>query len=289
MKPASIDGREYSPIHHYVHDPTNSIFKQPANAKASSITVRCCESSCPLLAAGQCMMIGTLSTKCPYGKYDRSVGPTKRARSFYSWIRDKKALYDSVGTLKSPPEKMAFVGDYVYLPYRFMDMCEDAPFLRHAGILMAGDPLIHINNWSVDTVETLLDFAPKSMLGHQIHTYQKESVPKFLMHLREVDPEMWRLVANKRPHLDISISHVGRTALLKTLKSPIVIPAHDKRYPVSWGWDGERLTTSSIDAYNKTWGKIKPKSLVMSMTPEDDASIVVQDNDWVTDQTVFID
>ena len=126
-----------------------------------------------------------------------------------------------------------------------------------------------------------------AMIGDPITSYQKEVVPKFLLHLREVDPKMWKLLIKERPDLDTEPDHVGRKALLKTLNYPISWKTQGNKYPVEWNWDGEKLTTNSHHAVNNTWCQLTPKELSLTVWPKDNQDIVVQDNSWVNNNTVF--
>lgn len=280
---------DYKPVHSNIFDPTNTFFKQKANERATSRTLLCCQHDCPLLAQRKCIAVGPFSTRCPYGKWELATGPTKRARSLYSWIEEQRKKHPDVGMLGVATRKMAFIGEYVYLPYSHMDTCKDVPFLAHSAFFVSGTPLVPKEWWHIGTVEKLIDFRPQSMMGPEITRYQKEVVPEFLQHLREEDPKMWAELVERRPELDKDPDYVGRHALLKTLKPGITWTVNKRNYPVKWDWDGETATTSSLHSYNKTWGDLKPGEIELSMKPADDASVEVLDNDWVTKETVFVD
>jgi hypothetical protein len=100
---------------------------------------------------------------------------------------------------------------------------------------------------------------------------------------------MWRLLAAARPDLDTVPDYVGRKVLLRTLKPPIAWTTGHEKYPVVWCWDGLRVSTRSEDAYSQTWGRIKLPAFDLTGVPADDTVIVVQDNAWVTAETVFVD
>jgi hypothetical protein len=73
------------------------------------------------------------------------------------------------------------------------------------------------------------------------------------------------------------------------LNYPIEWVESSENYPVSWKWDGAKLTTDSMNAYDKPWGKIKLESVQIVGTPIEKAVVVVQSNDWVNDNTEFVD
>ena len=170
-----------------------------------------------------------------------------------------------------------------------MDMCREVPFLRHSSLFVSGIDFILREAWTIDTVLTLIQFRPQALMGGEIHSYQQESVPKFIEHIRETDPAMWSELIAAMPQLNKAANHVGRKALLKTLAFPIDIPPKDSRYPVAWHWDGKVLSTKSVNAYSDTWGGQKPESISLQLTPRDDATVVVANNSWVTQGTVFVD
>lgn len=283
---SAIDQQERV-VSHRVFNPCHSIFKISKNERAHSQTVYCKAETCEVRDRGECLCRASLGGRCPYGRVSVSTGPTQRARSFTKWIKEAESQNPNVGFLKSPSEVMAAVGNYVFLPYAHMTMCEKVPFVSHSGFLLSGTPLLPKERWTVENVEALIDFRPVAMMGGVISSYQKESVPLFLLHLREFDSEMWQKLIERRPQLDVAPDHVGRKALLKTLVSPLEFSTKHEKYPVKWIWDGAQLTTTSPHAYDKTWGRLKAESVSVSVIPSDDAEVIVQDNSWVTSETVF--
>ncbi len=227
--------------------------------------------------------------RCPYGRISEDVGPTRRARKFSTWIHKHKDKHPGVPTLGYPAHKMALVGDFVYLPYVYMNMNEAAPFEGHSGLFCKGTCLIPKDNWTVDLVCCLLDFHPRDLMGRVITSYQEKEVPLFLMHLREVDCEMWQQLIVRCPELDVVPDHTGRKAILKTLAHPIEWNTGHEGYPVCWRWDGKQLMTTSPSAYSSIWGKVTLSELTLTGVPADDAVVKVRSNDWVTGDTIFID
>lgn len=285
------DTTEKTIVSAYVHNPARGIFKSKKSDRASCNWIECENPDCPLLALGQCMMQGILgSTRCPYGSHYRDVGPTQRAQSYSKWVADRQNRFNGVKTLKIPPKKMAIVGEWVYLPYSHMTMCKDVPFVSHSAFFVSGTCLIPLDQWTVDVVETLIDFRPNAMMGGEIKAYQREEVPLFIQHLREVTPEMFSQLVERRPEYDTAPDYVGRKAVLTTLNAPLEwTVTKNADYPVAWKWDGEKLRTSSHHAFNYIWGDIKEKSVEVTVVPKDGESVVVQSNDWVNDSTVFVD
>lgn len=264
-----------------IFDPSKTIFKQVANSRSKCTTLSCTLKSCPLLDATTCVQAFVFGlASCPYGSSRCEEGFTKRAGKAREWIADRRKLYEGIPHCGTPARKLAFVGDYAYLPYAHMDMKASLGFTRGC--------FLPRSDWTLHAVCELLDFRPRSWGGGAIIRYQQEEIPKFLLHLREADAEMWAALITERPALDTEPNHVGRKAILKTLNSPIEWVT-DKSYPVKWKWDGERIRTFSMNAYASTWGGLKLEEVVVEGVPLDDEVVIIQKNAWVNDTTVFVD
>lgn len=279
-------------VHANVHDPSYSIFSKPKKSdRAQCQTILCSNDDCQLLKRGQCTIrSGLFGGSCPYGRKIVEYGPTMRAGSFYSWLREHREKYKDVPFLQ-PPTKMAFVGEYVALPYSHMGMCESLPFLGRSRGIGAGCAFLPTSDWTVDNVQKLIQFRPQAIFGGEIPSYQKEEIPKFLVHLRETDPAMWSQLVVKMPHLDVAPNHVGRKAVLSTLNAPLEwwesTKDHGGEYAVNWKWDGKKLFTTSKSMVSETWGRIKLESALIEAIPKERATVVVQSNDWVNTNTEF--
>lgn len=274
-----------------VYNPAEpSIFgKGKKSDRATYSEISCSCESCPLRANRTCIMISIFRSHCPYGKYTTHTGPTQRSNGYSQWVREHREKASPLGWLGFAPTKLAFIGEYVYLPYAHADMCGAVPFTRHSAFFVSGVPLVKRCDWTIENVLMLIDFRPRSMMGDEIRSYQAEQVPLLLAHIREVDADMWAQLIAARPDLNTEPNYVGRKALLRTLAHPIKIPPHDNRYPVSWLWDGETLTTTDKDSYSSTWGRADLESLVLTAKPSRKAVVIVRNNAWVTSSTEFVD
>lgn len=278
---------EFKVIHANIYDPTHSVFKTSKNDKAQCQTVECSNTSCPLLAKGQCYARGVFTPRCPYGRASVEYGPTRRSSKFYKWVSDKREKHKGVPYLNMPEDKIAFIGEYVLLPYSHMDMNKAVPFLRHSNVFVPGYPFVSIQHWNLQTVLAIIDFKPQAMMGGEITTYQKDVVPKFLLHLRESDSEMWSQLVKIRPQYDVVPNHVGRKAILQTLNYPITWSTKHDKYPVTLTWDGKFVTTTSQIAFSSTWCDMKAESVNITIVPKVRTEVVVQSNDWVNSNTEF--
>ncbi len=204
-------------------------------------------------------------------------------------MNDKKSENPDVPSLSSPSiDKMAFIGDYIFLPYSFMNMNEDVPFSSHSSFLTSGSLFLPRSAWTIETVLKIIELKPHAFMGGEILDYQKTVVPKFLSHLREADERLWGELVKTRPEMDVEPNYVGRKALLSTLNFPIEWET-SSNYRVRWRWDGHKLTTISMNAYDKTWGEAAMESIELSGVPDKDVSVKVMDNGWVNKNTVLLD
>ena len=289
------------PIHFHIYDPRERqlFFKSKANDHAKAYIIKCGNSeNCDLFKKGQCAWKPTFGfTRCPHGTYQELQGPTKRARSIGEWVRKLREEYKGVPYIKEPVDKIAVVGDYIYAPYSHANMNEKVPYLSKGGAFMSGSDLIKKEDWTLETIQKIIDFVPYALFGGAITDYQQKIVPKFLLHLEEVMPGMYSELIKVRPEYLvrynlINKNHVGRKALLKTI-SPCTFTSKGSRegnYRVTWVWDGKVLTTNSEHAYNSTWGDVdNADGIALTLTPSDRTIFVITDNAQVNPQTVFVD
>ncbi len=222
-------------IHFHVFSPDRSLFKSSRNDKAETFLVYCSnKDNCSLHPKGLCVQRNSFGCSCPYGKNGGSTGYTKRAGRYYSWIRDQKERHKDVGSLSSPPNKIAFIGDYIYLPYSFMNMNEKIPFLSSGGGFRTGSDFMLMSDFvKKETIESILAFRPMAMMGGEIKDYQKKHIPLFKLHLKEVMPDIYDELIGEE--IDIS-ANVGRRAFVSSLKNGVEIKSTDGLFVVNDGW-----------------------------------------------------
>lgn len=281
----------------FIFDPKKSMFKWPANERSKLTAIYCKNSqNCDLYKAGTCVKRNTFGlNRCEYGRVHTEEGLTSRAKNYNKWIREKKELYGDVGQLNSTIKKIAVVGDWIYLPYVHINMNKDVPFGVHSSFMVSGSEMIHKSDFNVKNIKRIVEFRPQAIFGGEIKTYQSEVVPKFLSHLNELFPDLYEELFGSHPELvekyrPEKISYIGRQAYLMTLNSPFEFSTKHDKYPVSWYWDGELLHTKSDNAYDKIWGNIKEfEEVNISLKPNKETVIEVQNDDWVNENTKFKD
>lgn len=198
--------------------------------------------------------------------------------------------------LEYPANKMAIVGDYVYLPYAHMNLNEKVPFLEHGHIFSSGSAFIKMVDFTIETINKIIDFHPYALMGGEILSYQQEQLPKFMVHLREVLPAVYgNLLATRTDIIDRFnlnvVNHIGRKALLKTVPPCTYTTkgSREGKYKVTWNWDGNTLSTKSSSTYNSTWGEIDGELLNVTLKPSETAFIVIENESQVGPDTVFLD
>jgi hypothetical protein len=171
------------------------------------------EGECPLLAEGQCISLRSFE-KCVYGEIRSRSSATKRARSYGDFIKSAMEAMEDLPEVRGADERVAYVGDYVYLPYAHMnhdDGKADLPFLSHSHIFSSGSPFMLRSKFTAEAVVMLFHFKPRTFMDNRvIRKYTDVSLPRFLLDLSEFDPELYaaavalepgiaELVARSRP------------------------------------------------------------------------------------------
>ena len=278
---------DYKPIHFNLFDPSNAIFKGMKSHKAEIQVITCCNSeNCDLYKRGQCTYRRTLSwQKCPYGKYIREEGFTNKASKFRDWINKKRQQYEGVPSLKEHNDFMAVVGEYILLPYAFMDMCESVPFLAHGGGFRSGNAFLKIEDFTVENILKLVNFDPHALFGGSISDYQKKSVPLFIKHLSEIMPDLYEKVWNlsdKVKEIAKSMTNVGRKAKLRSINPNIGVlrDIHNGE----WVWDGEWLISKNTTPSFMLVRKVDEVRIHPVGNPE----ITITDDGQVNSDTEFL-
>jgi len=253
--------------------------------KAYCKIVRCKNSkNCGLYKRGECAWLALLDwQKCPYGDVRRETGFTKRAKSHYDWVSSRRSLYkNQIHKLKWHSKMMTIVGDYVFLPYSYMTMNKNIPFLAHGGFFMKENCFFPKEHFNIKNIISICDFRPQSLIGGEITTYQTEEVPQFLKHLSEQIPDIFQDLCKKYDRAKQIVeesSNVGRKALLKTVV-PSVISLNNEG---EWTWDGEYLTSHN---YRSAFMPVSNFSEIR-IKPTEDCSVIITNDEQVNEDTVF--
>lgn len=168
---------------------------------------------CPFLTRNQCIHQGF--GQCIYGKWNSEKSPTRRSKAYFQWQKNAK------NTCSQPlphyaDKHIAVIGDYLYLPYAHMDLCEQVKFKRHSVLVFGGGiPFVHKDEFGAEQIVLLSLFRPHALMGGEITNYQKHEIPIFLFHLKHMFSELYREAAALEPTI---LSKTFDPVSLKTLK-----------------------------------------------------------------------
>ena len=176
------------------------------NSRAEADEFLCGLADCPLRAQGRCIQLdGLIHPKCPYGKVKMYDGPTKRAKGHLNWVNSWKVK--NTGDWKGW-NKVAYIGEYVYLPYSHMDSDRlpygqaPLPFEEYSSFFNTSDkPFIPRSMFDAEMVVKAAKLRPQAMVGGTITKYVQEIVPKFLLDVMELDPDLFNATITIAPEL----------------------------------------------------------------------------------------
>lgn len=262
-------------VHFHIFKPHNSIFKRGQKEKASCYHITCNNyNNCDLYKRGECAYLRPLETvRCPYGNYHAETGFTKKARKYDDWIREREKRFEGCNSLKMYSDRIAFIGDYVFLPYSHMYMYKDGDF-KIAKLLPK-------EQFTIDLIVQLIKFVPKAFFFNEpIKNYQNKIVPRFLIHLKEDLPDTYKKVCEAYPQAsEYNLSSVGRKAFANTLKNGTTI---DDKWKFEDGYFIS--TTATVLSAPFRGGEIEKQ---IKIKADDKATIEIKSDDWVCDETKF--
>lgn len=274
-------------IYSYVFSPHDAIFKSSRNDKAEHTTVTCSNSeNCGLYKRGECCWVTSFDWQsCPYGKFKKDTGYTKKAMAYRGWLDERKNRHNDI-TVKLTGHKrvMAQVGEYVFLPYAHITMNGNVPFLQKGGLFTKENCFLPMSQFTIDNIISMCNYKPQAMVGGTITSYQEEVVPLFIKHLSEVFPVLYdELIKVYEPAKEVvnNYNYIGRSAILQTLTPNIglFVDIHKGQ----WSWDGEYLTSTNSKAsfmLASTFSEIRVK-------PLDYCIVKITSNEQVNKNTKF--
>ena len=270
--------QEYKVVHFNLFRPEKALFKQFRNERAEVQTISCCNSdNCGLFNRKECSFrISFGPSRCIYGKWNRYTGFTKRARKYHEWCREQEKKYEGIGYLNRPSDMMAIVNDYIFLPYSHMTMYEN---------LTWEGPFLKKENFTVENIVNLLHFKPQALFGGEIASYQKEVPPKFLKHLSEQMPNLFKKVIESDEYAKerfAEYTNIGRKAILETT-TPNVGKFKDLHGGL-WEWDGNTLRSTNSHASFMLVSKFKELILI----PKEKQEVIITNEDQVNNNTIFV-
>jgi hypothetical protein len=249
---------------------------------------------CSYYKNGQCLLVRQFGSKgCKFGSVNTIRGYTSRAKK-YSEFKRKWKEHEKYGKLSHPPTKLGVIDGYVLFPYPFVRIVKseesnkwdvtDPSFINQTAYIPIGE-------FNSDLIYRICSYKPQAIMGGTIQKYQKETVPLFLSHLKELLPDKYEAFINTYPKFkQKEINYIGRKALLKTI-APSIVHYKSVRYPKfneSWEWDGEYLRYK--EGHVSDFSVTKDYEIVeIVIKPTDKSTVVITSNEQVTENTVFVD
>ncbi len=273
-----MTNKTYEPINFTYFDPSNTFFKSCKNDR-SEYTVYFCNNkdNCQAYSRGKCVLLcGLWGESCPYGKRNKTTGPTKRAKGMRSFLSDAKSRYADVSYELKSLEFTARVGDKIYIAL---------PYLKNYVNPIAEvekEHFIDYDKFDSAFIARLIDFKPRALMGGVITDYQTKYVPQFISHIKKYFPEQFAELIKARPEIAEriqNINYIDKVANVKTLE-----PGKVKLSTNYLQWDGKVLTAKGKDI---SWWGLGDEEVII--TPGENTWVKIADNNTVTDDTVFKD
>ena len=265
------------PIHAWVFNPQNSMLKTQKNAKATCSVISCSrKDQCDLRLNCNHCIYQKPGIQCPFGKKTISNGFTKRARNYYTWIKQQEDKHRNLLKQLTPgsyPERIFKISDHWFLPYAHMVKGiwgERMPLTSH---------FIPNKDMTTELLKRIVSARPHATLGGEISAYQHDIVPKFLSDLKTYYPDLFDLLDEQTKSRIATISYVGRIADITTCSPGLYFFKKEK-----WQWDGTSLSRNSAPMFAPCKGEWS-----QTCVPETGQPVTITDNAQVTEKTKFLD
>lgn len=189
--------------------------KSGRSSRAKIVRLWCKFAECPILAQGMCII--DFMRPCRYGYQMPEIGPTTRSKRYSKFIEHGRAEAQKFPRPKTWPDRIAYIGEYVYLPYAHMNhreggwikyenesyghIQEPLPFVSHSGFMLTGSYFMPREKFTVETIQLIVEWRPQSIPGSEIVSYQKEELPRFLRDLKIHDRKLYNMAVEKYPKI----------------------------------------------------------------------------------------
>lgn len=272
-----------------------SIFGGRESPLEASIISCGMKDQCSLYAQGQCAAIRSFgSNGCKHGQETVKKGYTSRAQKYHKF-RSKWRNHEKYGALESNTKKLAIIGDEVFFSYSYIALKVDENWnVNIVGPSIGfGSDVAYIpeEKFTTELIKRICDYRPQAIMGGEITDYQKEQVPLFLGHLKEIIPNLYDEFVKEYPQYDKEIDYVGRKALLHSLEPCLVEEEHSRFTNTIWEWDGKYLNYISghtPETFIVPSG-MKASVEYIKIKPEENSVIKISNNKQVTESTKLID
>lgn len=244
---------------------------------------------CSYHQKGTCMAVRSAFTpNCKFGRGQRVTGYTSRAKKYHEF-KSTWQSHEAYGKLKHPGRKLGLINGLVVFAYPYIQIKVDGESvtLDDPGFI-SSTAYIPYEKFNPQLIHKIVKYRPRAIMGGIIDSYEKETVPLFLAHLKEILPD--RFAEYEAEYGETKIDYVGRKALLNTI-IPSLVAYESSRYPEFnefWNWDGEYLTF--VKGKKADFKIAKNYEVVeLKIKPNPETTIIISDNDQVGENTVFVD
>lgn len=281
-------------IHVHIFDASKpNLFYKPKKSERSELHIYKCKNTegCDAFKKGQCINVGNVFGEwCPNGTRSKSQSCTVRAKGHYDQIKSWEETYsDYLNSLKSAPKKITRVNGGWMMPYSHITQNSKVDFKSQGGFMANGCSFLTDDQMTKENMISIIENRPQAVMGGEIRSYQKESIPKFIFDFNAEYPELFnKLIGDYERAKEIlnNMDFVGRKAFINTLKAGCEVKfTHTKMH-----WDGEKLFKEGSQM--SCFDPLKDgefESARFEYIPNDKATIKVTSNDQVCSETRFAD
>lgn len=254
------------------------------------VTVACARSEeCSLYKAGKCACLPVLfAPDCPFGKRSRTHGYSERAAKYYDWEKGISHR-DSYRKLSKAIKYVARVGD-VLMSDMYCGIIWEEKENRWKGPMMFSPThptILPVSQITPEMLLSLYQYKPFTVFDHQPMKGWDKDRDDWFTKLNEVFPELVQAFKDRYLDIDLSFTHVGRYAYLKTLVDGSVIQDDSK---LKWTFDKKRMVIYN-DKFRPEYRSIfRDKNVTTKIeSPVTDQMICkVLSDDWVDQDTVYV-
>ncbi|WP_146154228.1 hypothetical protein [Prevotella sp. oral taxon 376] len=281
-------------IYSYISDGSSLFSREKLTDRARGFMYLCeCPERCNLYAQGMCLLRNYVR-RCKYGKINSCTGPTMRAKSYGTFIRDFKAEHkETLNVSLGCVSKVCNIVDLVYLPIPFLHNNKDADFALREDFGFGGTiVMVEKSKFTKEFIDKhILQFRPRTWFDNAvIEDYLKKHLPAFMNQLKDYNLHLFREVIAMRPEyneLYSNVSNVGRKADLRTLtpNKGTFVDCHGAH----WSWDGKYLVSEDTNCAFMPIDASQFSRIKVMVRLDKPVPIKITDDEQVNEQTVFFD
>lgn len=248
---------------------------------------------CTYYKEGKCLCCRSfLSPICQFGKTNKTTGYTSRSKKYYTF-KNKYKSDECYNKLKYPEERVAIMGDTLYINYVFGNvtkyrdnysggLCVDGYIVDttcvHPSVFI---PLNEVTN---KLLYAMFSNKPRAIMGGVISDYQKKIVPDIIQSLKRIAPELYKNFIKEYPEFDKEPNYIGKKIFVNSLKPNTSFKVKGEE----WLFDGECVfKPNCYIGLNSPWWNENGDMADIKIKVNDKMTIKVEDNSIIDDNTRF--